>query len=61
VEEALYDSPLMRQFAQIDLGSEPVPDETTVCTFRHLLEKHNLGAAILETVNVQSASASRWF
>ena len=61
VEEALYDSPLMRQFAQIDLGSEPVPDETTVCKFRHLLEKHNLGAAILETVNVQSASASRWF
>jgi IS5 family transposase len=61
VEEALYDSPLMRQFAQIDLGNEPVPDETTVCKFRHLLEKHNLGAAILETVNVQSASASRWF
>ena len=37
VEEALYDSPLMRHFAQIDLGSEPVPDETTVCKFRHLL------------------------
>jgi hypothetical protein len=43
VEEALYDSPLMRHFAQIDLGSEPVPDETTVCKFRHLLEEHNLG------------------
>jgi IS5 family transposase len=56
VEEALYDSPLMRQFAQIDLGSEPVPDETTVCKFRHLLEKHNLGAAILETVNVHLES-----
>jgi IS5 family transposase len=27
----------MRHFAQIDLGSEPVPDETTVCKFRHLL------------------------
>jgi hypothetical protein len=26
VEEALYDSPLMRRFAQIDLGNEPVPD-----------------------------------
>ena len=51
VEEALYDSPLMRGFAGIDLGNEPVPDETTVCKFRHLLEQHNLGAAMLETVN----------
>jgi IS5 family transposase len=51
VEEALYDSPLMRQFAQIDLGNEPVPDETTVCKFRHLLEEHGLGGKILQTVN----------
>jgi IS5 family transposase len=52
VEETLYDSPLMRHFAQIDLGNEPVPDETTVCKFRHLLEAHALGSAILETVNL---------
>jgi len=52
VEETLYDSPLMRHFAQIDLGNEPVPDETTVCKFRHLLEAHELGGAILETVNL---------
>src|SRR5450759_547537 len=56
VEEALYDSPLMRQFAQIDLGNEPVPDETTVCKFRHLLEEHNLGGAMLETVNLHLES-----
>lgn len=56
VEEALYDSPLMRRFAQIDLGNEPVPDETTVCKFRHLLEQHSLGGAILETVNVHLQS-----
>src|SRR5205823_6303809 len=31
VEEALYDSVGMRQFVGIDLGCEPVPDETTVC------------------------------
>src|ERR1700722_11708653 len=37
VEEALYDSPVMRQFVGIDLGQEPAPDETTVCKFRHLL------------------------
>jgi IS5 family transposase len=52
VEEALYDSPVMRQFAGIDLGNEPVPDETTVCKFRHLLEEHRLGGEILETVNL---------
>jgi len=51
VEEALYDSVVMRQFAGIDLGREPVPDETTVCKFRHLLEEHNLGGEMLETVN----------
>jgi IS5 family transposase len=37
VEEALYDSRTMRRFAGIDLGREPVPDETRECTFRHLL------------------------
>jgi transposase, IS5 family len=41
-----------RQFAGIDLGAEPVPDETTVCKFRHLLEEHNLGEEILGTVNL---------
>ena len=52
VEEALYDSPVMRQFVGIDLGQEPAPDETTVCKFRHLLEEHGLGEKILGTVNV---------
>jgi len=41
----------MRAFAGIDLGEAPVPDETTVCKFRHLLERHNLGPAILSEVN----------
>lgn len=50
VEEALYDSAAMRQFAGIDLGSEPVPDETTVCKFRHLLEQHGLGERLFERV-----------
>src|SRR6202166_3379345 len=51
VEEALYDSAVMRQFVGIDLGNEPVPDETTVCKFRHLLEEHDLGAGIFARVN----------
>jgi transposase, IS5 family len=52
VEEALYDSVVMRQFVGIDLGQEPVPDETTVCKFRHLLEEHGLGGEILQAVNL---------
>src|ERR1700675_4888079 len=50
VEEALYDSAGMRQFVGIDLGREPVPDETTVCKFRHLLEEHELGERLFERV-----------
>ena len=38
VEESLYDSQAMRRFVGIDLGREAVPDETTLCKFRHLLE-----------------------
>lgn len=56
VEEALYDSVVMRQFVGIDLGREPVPDETTVCKFRHLLEEHGLGGEMLETVNLHLQS-----
>jgi len=52
VEEALYDSAVMRQFVGIDLGREPVPDETTACKFRHLLEEHGLGGEILQAVNL---------
>lgn len=51
VEESLYDSASMRQFVGIDLGREAAPDETTVCKFRHLLEKHKLGKAIFAKVN----------
>lgn len=51
VEEALYDSLAMRTFAGIDLGREPVPDETTVCRFRHLLERHDLGRRLFEAVH----------
>src|SRR4051812_40105124 len=50
VEEALYDSLAMRRFVDIDLGREPVPDETTVCRFRHLLETHDLGQQLFDEV-----------
>jgi len=51
VEESLYDSVAMRSFVGIDLGAEGVPDETTVCKFRHLLERNKLGKTLLTAVN----------
>jgi IS5 family transposase len=50
-EEALYDMESLRRFVGIDLGNEPVPDETTICKFRHLLEAHGLGERIFQEVN----------
>ncbi len=50
VEEALYDSRAMRQFVGIDLGREPVPDETTLGKFRPLLEAQELGNALFARI-----------
>jgi IS5 family transposase len=52
VEEALYESAALRRFVGVDLGIAPAPEETTICRFRHLLEKHNLGGLMLEAANV---------
>ena len=50
LEDALYDSQAMRTFAGIDLGSEAVPDATTLLKFRHLLEAHDLTRQIFAEV-----------
>jgi len=49
-EEALYESRSMCRFVGIDLGREPVPDETTILNFRHLLERHELGERLFQAV-----------
>jgi IS5 family transposase len=49
-EEALYDSASLRRFAGIDLGSEPVPDATTLLKFRRLLEQHKLAECLFAEV-----------
>ncbi len=56
VEEALYESPVLQRFVGVDLGAAPAPDETTVCRFRHLLEKHDLCGLMLEAVNIHLES-----
>ena len=56
VEDALYESPVLRRFAGIDMGRAPAPDETTILNFRHLLEERELCGQMLDTVNRYLAS-----
>ena len=49
-EDALYNIPAFRDFCRIDLGREGVPDATTLLNFRHLLEGHQIGAALFAKV-----------
>jgi IS5 family transposase len=51
VEDAVYDSQALRQFLNIDLSQQSVPDATTLMGFRHLLEAHNLTQAMLVEIN----------
>jgi IS5 family transposase len=51
MEEALFDVPLYREFAQLDSWTSRLPDESTILRFRHRLEKHKLAAQILVVVN----------
>ena len=55
-EDALYESPVLRRFAGVDLGRAAAPDETTVLRFRRLLEQYELCGKILDTVNHYLAS-----
>ena len=44
MEDSLYDSEAMRRFARVELAH--IPDETTLCKFRHFLEVQELTAAL---------------
>ena len=50
MEEAFFDVPLYREFAQLDANGR-LPDESTILRFRHRLEKHKLADGILASVN----------
>ncbi|MEW5885271.1 MAG: IS5 family transposase [Pseudomonadota bacterium] len=51
MEEALYDTEVLREFAGLDLCADLLPDESTILRFRHLLEKHQLAEQMLAVVN----------
>jgi transposase, IS5 family len=50
LEDALYDSQALRNFAGIELNRDPVPDATTVLHFRHWLERHDLTRVLFDEV-----------
>lgn len=52
IEDALYDSQAVRQFVGVDIA-KGAPDATTILQFRHLLEKNNLSALIMRTINAK--------
>lgn len=49
MEEALYETTILRQFAGLSL--QRIPDETTILNFRRVLEKNELAAGILAVIN----------
>ena len=55
LEDALYDSQALQQFARINLGAEGVPDATTLLNFRHLLETHDLCKGLFTAINADLA------
>ena len=50
MEEAFFDTPLYREFAQLEAFGR-LPDESTILRFRHRLEKHKLADQMLASVN----------
>ena len=55
MEDALYDSVAVQRFVGLT-ARDPRPDETTILNFRHLLEQHDLGAALLAEVTQHLAA-----
>ena len=50
MEDMLYEIEAVRRFVGVRL-SGPIPDETTILNFRHLLEEHALGKKLFKEIN----------
>ena len=55
MEDLLYEAESVRRFCGLTLTA-PLPDETTILHFRHLLERHALGTALFATINAHLAA-----
>ena len=50
MEDMLYEIDSVRRFVGLKITG-PIPDESTILKFRHLLESHDLGAKLFEVIN----------
>lgn len=50
MEDMLYEIESVRRFAGLNITG-PIPDESTILKFRHLLEAHNLGGKLFNEIN----------
>ena len=55
MEDLLYEAESVRQFVGLRMP-DPLPEETTILNFRHLLEEHELGQGLMEEINRHLAS-----
>jgi len=53
MKKALDEVPLYCRFVGLDLAVDTVPDETTLCTFWHLLERHRLADVLVREINAE--------
>jgi IS5 family transposase len=50
-KEALYESRSTCYSVGVDLGREPVPDESTIPTFRHLLQRREVAEPLFQAID----------
>ncbi len=50
MEDMLYEIESVRRFVGLKITG-PIPDETTILNFRHLLEKHKMGGKLFDEIN----------
>ena len=55
MEDLLYEVESVHRFAGLRL-SGPLPDETTIMNFRHLLERHGSGGTLFGAINAHLAA-----
>ena len=55
MEDLLYEAESVRRFVGLGMP-DPLPNETTILNFRHLLEERRLGQGLMEEINRHLAS-----
>lgn len=56
VEEAIYDRTSFQKFIDVDIVTDQIPDETTLCRFRKLLNDNDLQKELFATINLKLES-----